>query len=136
MQIRIGRMKVLMLTMAFLVTACGGGGSDSGGGSDNSFTRDMSGTWTGSLDDRPPYVMNIDHDAGSSSGTGTITVADGTSFPISLTKEGNEVTIVRPEVETGCDGTFVLTLTSPDIAEGFFDLGSCGFGTTTTITRN
>lgn len=132
----------LLLTLG-TVTACGGGsssggGSSGGGSSDDSFTNNLSGKWTGMLDE-VHHEMTIDHDAGSSTGTGTITRSiNGTTSggPISLVKNGNEVTIVEPTTSsTGCDGTYSLTLTSPDTAEGYFELGLCGYSTNTTITR-
>lgn len=145
MQIRMNRLKAMMLSMAFLVTACGGGSSDDGAGGDTGFSNNLSGSWTGELSapgiatipvgvviDQPVAgsLVSIRHAEVSLNG---IVTAEGVPYPFTGTKDGNSVTIEF--VASG--STYVLTgaLSSANAMNGNFTSEPAGVAGTWQLTR-
>lgn len=119
-----------MVVASILVTGCGGGSSSSGGGdAAGGVTSDMRGTWNGNLGSTT-YVMNITQATGGPN-AGTVRFANGNGGPISLEKEGNDLTIVIDFPTVDCIGRFFGGLTSENTARGNYretgTLEGCGF---------
>lgn len=145
MRIRMERLKAVMLSMAFLVTACGGGSSDTGAGEDTGFTNDLSGSWTGELSapgigtipigvviNQPVAgsLISIRHAEVSLNG---IVTGEGVPYPFTGTKDGNSVTIEF--VASGSTSVLTGELTSANAMNGNFTSDPAGVAGTWQLTR-
>ncbi len=145
MQIRMERLKAVMLSMVFLVTACGGGSSDDGAGGNTGFTDNLTGSWTGALSAPGIGTIPIDVDinqpvAGSlvsirhaEVSLNGIVTAEGVPYPFTGTKNGNSVTIEF--VASGSTSVLTGALSSANAMNGNFTSEPAGVAGTWELTR-